>query len=217
MSIQDYNEEYFYLKSIGENYPNLQYEGGQDSFETSDEFRLKKGIRRLCFSHPIPDDPEMADFHYLKDYSPVISERMKNLLENMNLRNIQFLPTEIRNKEGNVVEGNYYIIHVYNMVKCLDREKSNWEPCSFKEDIATLVHSLVINNEELHKVPLEERLVFALYEQRVHVLYHRSVVDKLLEIEPKGMTIFRLSKWDLSSQSKEEYFSKLFDFDDDDL
>ncbi len=35
-------------------------------------------------------------------------------------------------------------------------------------------------------------------------------VEKMLEIDPTGMTIYRLSKWDSSAPFKSEYISKLF-------
>jgi hypothetical protein len=64
--------------------------------------------------------------------------------------------------------------------------------------------------EALEKIPLEERLVFAIWENDLKVCYHYSVVEKLLELEPKGMTVYRLAKLDANAPFMGEYLSKLF-------
>ena len=92
----------------------------------------------------------------------------------------------------------------------MDKENSDWEPNEWKPGKASNVEKLVLDNEVLDKIPLEERLVFAVWEAHLHVLYHYSVVEKMLEIDPTGMTIYRLSKWDSSAPFKSEYISKLF-------
>jgi hypothetical protein len=210
----DYNEEYFYLHEDElDKYPCFDYasRNGFTSMELFDEFVLDTTRARcLCFGYPIPRNPKLADFHFLKESAPVISERLKNVLESLNLKDMQFLPAIIRDKSGEEHSG-YYIIHVVNLIKCMDKEKSVWEPNVYQPGEAFSVDKLVLDNEVLDKIPLEERLVFAVWENSLKVLYHYSVVEKLLEIDPKGMTIYRLSKYDSSLPFKAEYISKLLD------
>ena len=66
----------------------------------------------------------------------------------------------------------------------------------------------MFNNELIDKIPLEQRLVFAAKERRTHILFHQSVVEKILEIEPKGLTVYRLSKYDPDQPFIEEYMAK---------
>jgi len=207
--MKNYNEEYFYLDSTG-GFPMFTYDynGGND-MELFDDIELDtKEIRYLCFRKPIPRSPKLADFHFLQENSPAISERLKKVLEGFNLKGIQFLPAVVRDKSGNEHPG-YYIIHVVNQIKCMDIENSTYSTRD-PDGRVSGVNKLVFNNEVLDKIPLEERLVFALWENTMKVCYHYSVVEKLLEIVPQGMTIYRLSKWDSSLPFKEEYMSKLF-------
>ena len=210
--MKNYNEEYFYLKEEGSNFPMVQYaaENVCSRMELFDDIVLDTNeIRYLSFRKPIPGNPKLADFHRIQQNSPAISERLKNVLESLNLKDVQFLPAVIRDKNGTEHSG-YYIIHVVNLIKCMDKENSDWEPNEWKPGQAADIEKLVLDNEVLDKIPLEERLVFAVWENSMEVLYHYSVVEKMLEIDPTGMTIYRLSKWDSSAPFKSEYISKLF-------
>ena len=207
--MKDYNEEYFYVKkSGGEIYPSLSYAAdGGDYTEVDKAKPLDTTQKRIvCYASPVPPKPELADHHRLTQHAPVISERLKDVLESLNLKEVQFLPAIILDNRHNEHEG-FYIVHVYNEIKCLDRENSEWEEGFFDEERAD-VEKLVLDNEVLDQIPLEERLVFALWEQSTHVLYHQSVVEKILEIAPTGLTIYRLSKYDSSLPFIESYMTK---------
>ena len=132
---------------------------------------------------------------------------MKNVLEGLHLKGVQFLPAIVQDKEGEEHEG-YFIIHVTNLIECMDKEKSEWKPNKYKPGKASDLDKLVLNNDALDKIPLESRLVFAVWEKSLHVLYHQSVVEKILEIAPTGLTIYRLSKWDSKLPFIEEYLSQ---------
>ena len=207
--MKDYNEEYFYVKKTGDNYPMLAYAAGGGNYAEIDNAEpLDITEKRIvCYTAPIPAKPQLADLHFLAQHAPVISERLKNVLESLNLKDIQFLPAIIRDNRHNEHEG-FYIVHVYNEIKCLDKENSEWKQSRYDKERAKDVEKLVLNNEVLEQIPLEERLVFALWENSTYVLYHQSVVEKMLEIAPTGLTIYRLSKYDSGLPFIESYMSK---------
>lgn len=89
----------------------------------------------------------------------------------------------------------------------MDKDRSEWTPSRRKPGKASEVKKLILDNNVLDKVPLEERLVFALWENSLNVLFHQSVVEKILEIGPTGLTIYRLSKWDSKLPFIESYSS----------
>jgi hypothetical protein len=214
----DYNEEYFYLIRSGNRFPTLEYDDNYDGDDTEifDETPLDTTETRIvCFSALIPHNPSLADYHFLGKNAPVISERLKNVLESMKLKDMQFLPAVILDNKDNEHEG-FFIVHAYNMIRCMDKENSEWRPSPWNSENAINIEKLVLDNGELGKIPLKKRLVFALGELRTHVLYHRSVVEKILEIEPTGLTVSRLSKYDSSLPFKEEYIAGYMDDDDDD-
>ncbi len=207
----NYNEEYFFLRYTELNkYPSLMYSKYEPhtEMELLREKVLDESPRILSFGYPRPRKPQLGDFHALYEHAPVISERMVQVLKSFNLKNMQFVPAIILDKKEERHEG-YYIIRVHNLIQAMDKEKSAWEPSERKPGKAFRINKLVLDNEALNKIPLEERLVFAIWENDLKVCYHYSVVEKLLELEPKGMTIYRLSKWDPSAPFKAEYIAKL--------
>ncbi len=207
----DYNQEYFFLDSTEDNkYPSMMYSKYEPhtSMELLRDKVLDETPRILSFGYPRPNRPLLGDYHFLEEHAPVLSERMVQVLNSFNLKNVQFVPAIILDKKEERHEG-YYIIRVHNQIQCMDKEKSSWEPSERKPGKAFCINKLVLDNEELEKIPLENRLVFAAWEKKLKVCYHYSVVEKLLELEPKGMTIYRLSKWDPSAPFKAEYIAKL--------
>lgn len=206
--MKDNNEEYFYVKSIGDNYPMLDYLLG-DYTEVDKSIALDTTKKRVVkFAPPIPSKPEFADLHYLTQHAPIISERLKDVLESFNLKEVQFLPAIIRDDRGNDHD-DFFIVHVYNEIKGLDKEKSDWEQSRYNKERAKNIEKLVLDNEVLDQIPLEDRLVFALWEQSTNVFYHRSVVEKMLEIVPTGLTVYRLSGYSDKIPFIENYMAKL--------
>jgi len=209
--MKNYNEEYFYLESTGDRYPILDYDDGYDGDDTEifDETPLDTTeIRIISFQDPIPRKPLLADFHFLSKNAPVISERLKEVLESLKLKDVQFLPAIVRDNKDNDHEG-FFIIHIYNMIRCMDKDKSEWRPSPWNSENAIGIEKLVLENEVLDKIALENRLVFGLSELNTHALYHRSVIEKILEIEPTGLTVYRLSKYNSSLPFMEEYRNKI--------
>ncbi|MFV0396155.1 MAG: imm11 family protein [Coprobacillaceae bacterium] len=193
--MKNYNEEYFYLTREGDNYPLLSYVtnnfGEGDKVIPLDE----KQMRIVVFTTPEVENPELADFHYIKQHVSIISERLKKVLESQSLKDVQFLPTIVRDYEGNDYTG-FYILHVYNTVECMDRERSEWEedPFSEIEGEVGIIGKLVLDSELLEKTPLDQRLVFVAEEERTHLLFHESIVRKILEINPTGLAFNHLPR-----------------------
>ena len=191
----DYNQEYFYLQETGvDKYPSLQYAAGNvcSSMELFTDIMLdSKETRYLSFCKPTPRNPQFADYHLLNENAPAISERLKNVLESLNLKGMQFLPAVIRDKSS-MEHSGYYIIHVVNEIQCMDKEKSEWKPSEMKPGKAKHIEKLVLDNEVLDKIPLEERLVFAVWENSLKVCYHYSVVEKLCLVLNTVDTKFRI-------------------------
>lgn len=215
--MKDYNEDYFYIDRTGDRYPLLKYNEFYDGNHTEIYARTPLDTtkeRLIRFAPPIPRNPKLGDLHYLAQNAPVISERLKNVLESLNLKNMQFLPAVIYDKWSEEHK-NFFIIHAYNMIRCMDKEKSKWRPSPWNSENAIGIEKLVLDNEVLDQIPLEERLVFALSELSAHVLYHQSIVEKILEINPTGLTVYRLSKWDPSLPFIENYVNNSLGEDND--
>ncbi|MDF9824510.1 hypothetical protein M2475_000861 [Breznakia sp. PF5-3] len=133
---------------------------------------------------------ELADFNYFEQDNPVISKALTAVLKSFNLKDVQFIPVSIQDTKGKEHEG-FNIINVYNKF-----------PYNYHEIIK--------------KIPLEERLVFIEQGNTPSILYHRSVVEKMLELNPTGLRVIEVyESWNPELESKEEYFDRLFADDDD--
>ncbi len=154
------------------------------------------------FAYPVPRNPKMVDFHFYQMTSPVVSEKLKKVIEDMQVKNIQFVPVLIQGKKNEMIEG-YHAIKVCNTVFCADLEASEYDLLS-SGNIGSF-EKLVLDSEKLDKIPLEDRLIFAIGEKRTYVVYHISVVEKMLATAPEGMTVYRLAGWDSSAPFYEAY------------
>lgn len=215
--MKDYNEDYFFLEI--DNSPSNPILALDDDFKEyvmdflRNEPIVYDKIIQLKFRNPVPKKPRMADFHSFSSPSPVFSVKLKKVVEDMQIKNIQFVPVLIRGKSDELIEG-YHAIKVCNTINCTDLEKSVYD--TFDDGRVCSFDKLVLNNKKLEPIPLKDRLIFAIGEKRTYVVYHISVVEKMLETAPEGMTVYRLAKWDSSAPFYDAYYDYISEFDDDD-
>jgi hypothetical protein len=57
------------------------------------------------------------------------------------------------------------------------------------------IRKIVLSPEKLSKTPLEKRLFFRMKEDYPTHLVHKSIVDKIMEINPKGLKFTPVEKW----------------------
>lgn len=148
------------------------------------EFRLRGSFRK----------PNFVDCHFASaDY--VVSQKICDVLSSMSIEGLQLLPAIIKFK-SEIIE-NYYGILLYNRIKCVDRKLSS---CSVTDIGVHDVEKLVLNKEILQDIPLEKRLAFKLKEDPAFCIYHKSVVDVIEAISPKGLRFIDVEEWTISSK-----------------
>ncbi|GHT11238.1 hypothetical protein FACS189426_12830 [Bacteroidia bacterium] len=145
---------------------------------------------------PVPRKPKMADYHSTP--KSVISKKIFDVLDNMNVKGIQLIPSVIRGKNDEIYE-NYWYIHIINRYPALDREKSIYTWDDFIE-VASPLKKVVLNEDFLKTIPLEERLVFYLKENGVKQLFHKSVVDAIMATNPEGVAFYNVKEWQEGQQ-----------------
>ncbi|MFV0329890.1 MAG: imm11 family protein [Dysgonomonas sp.] len=202
--MKNYAEEYFYMIPFGADYPSLDFVNSMtDSFLLYEKFALDEShVFRFRFEDPVPRNPKMGDAHGNAQHL-IISDRIKKVLEAMNLKDVQYLPATIEGGKNNEIFEGYRALHIHNLIRCMDREKSD-----FKERDGSIVRikKLVLDSEALGKIPLEERLVFALGEKRLFMFFHKSVVEKILAINPEGVKFAPAHKWNSKSLFEAAYW-----------
>lgn len=167
-----------------------------------DEFRL--GFARpapvnpsppvqLRLGTPVPRNPVMVDYHSLPE--PVVSERLKDTLESLDLFGLQPVPADVKVTPEDV--RRYWLLHVFNRIACIDRQHSK---ISLSPRGTVLgIDKLVLDEAVLRDIPLERRRVFVLAESPSTHLFHQSVAEQVLALQPEGLRFLRVDQWNDSA------------------
>ncbi|GHV57924.1 hypothetical protein FACS1894182_08150 [Bacteroidia bacterium] len=149
-----------------------------------------------CLGKPVPRKPKMVDYHSSPD--SVISKKIFDVLDNLNVKGIQLIPAVIRGKNDEIYE-NYWYIHIINHYSVIDKENSEYDWDSFLGKIWAL-DKLVLDEEKLKPIPLDERLIFRMPEYTAETLVHKSVVDAIMATNPEGVAFYNVKEWQEGQQ-----------------
>lgn len=140
----------------------------------------------------------VADYHYAHGYH-VFSDRIKELIESLNVSDIDFLEAAIIDKKVDMVTTiiGYSVMHVRRLIACFNKEKSRWKPPVFDPNKVMSIDNMVLDMDRLEKIPLQERLIFRLEECVHYHLFHESVVDAIAALEPAptGFRFVSVGAW----------------------
>jgi len=136
----------------------------------------------LKLAKQLPENPEMVDYHVLP--RPVISSALKQALNNIELKDVQFIPARI--KTPGKVYDNYYLLHMYNLIRCLDVENSD---CDIDEDLNDVedIRRFLLDEKRLSEIELNKRLLFVMWEYPSLYICHDCIKRKLESINPAGI------------------------------
>jgi hypothetical protein len=138
-------------------------------------------IMELEFNGTIPRNPVMADF--LSGPLDFVRKRIAEVMQSLNMEGVRFIPTKLTFPKGEIVE-DYICINVEdNTYVAMDKEKSDF---SYRHR-SYWINKIVLDREILKDIPLNKRLGFRLREAPGDYLYHKSVVDAILALEPTGV------------------------------
>jgi hypothetical protein len=163
-----------------DNCPDYFYDAGPINNPDLMLFKLGK---------PIPKKPKMAD--YLSTPNSVISKKIFDVLMPLNVHGIQLLPAKVRGRD-NESFNDYWAIHVYNKIKCVDVSLSD---CTVEDINLEDVKKIVLDRNILKEIPLRARLIFRLKEDFAYQLYHVSIVEAILATTPEGVAFTNIEKW----------------------
>jgi len=172
-----YNE-YAWIKAVPpKGTPMMAYAGQSVSHVTHpmpDDF-----VAEIGTANQIPKNPHLPDYFGLPD--AVISKKIYEVLAPLQIKNVQLIPT--KTYVGDEIYEDFWLIHMYNFLKCLDYSAT-------VADISPVTigsGSIMLSKKKLAEIPLEERLVFRLYEGPSIKVFHKSIVEKIMSVNPTGL------------------------------
>ncbi|MEO6231100.1 MAG: DUF1629 domain-containing protein [Ferruginibacter sp.] len=184
---------YIITSKVDENTPLLSEEtNSPDYLYERNEIQNPKLIL-FKFGKPLPQRPILGD--YLSSPNSVISKKIYDIIAPCKIDGIQLLPSRIRGL-NNEIYSDYWAIHVFNRIKCIDLKASK---CIYEDNMLDDIERLVLDEKCLDEIPMAKRLVFRLKEDRSFELYHSSLVDAIMSIKPSGIKFINIEEWNEES------------------
>lgn len=183
------NEYFVLMRARSQQHPLLTWDQEYLPFLRPAPVAVSEPVK-LKLGEPIPPRPVMVDHHSLP--SPVVSPRLKEVLEAAQLPGVQFVPADVQ--AGDEVL-RYWLVHMWRAIPCLDRRRSIFEETESGRVLLSL-DKLVLDESVLREIPLHERRAFILEEDTVH-LFHDSIVEQVLSLTPppEGLRFIPVAEW----------------------
>jgi hypothetical protein len=192
-----FQDEYYIIeRENNDNYPLFSWD------ESSGNFGLGKPVEsntpiKLRLGEPISPNFEWVDYHKLPD--PVLSQRVADVLAPMNIYGIQLVPAKVRNpKDPSDGPHEYWLMHVWNRIFCLDTEQSKIRTNRAGTRIFS-IDKFVLSAKALELIELPKRQVFELAEKTSVLLVHQSIKDAIMSVNPRGVRFFPANDWNSDS------------------
>lgn len=151
-------------------------------------------VAHLMFDIPIPSTPQMVDFLILDGGRCVFSKKIYDALKEKKIKGLQLVPVIIRDKNGDDIE-NYFVANVYQKFSFFDKDKTKYGHISKLTGDWDDIEKVVLSKEKLDEIPLEDRLVFVSKENSAFILFHKSIVDIIMSVNPEGIIPIDIEKW----------------------
>ncbi|MDR2926329.1 MAG: hypothetical protein LBU76_10365 [Azoarcus sp.] len=187
---------YIIFPKITENVPILRNDDKHDiegiSFLYMDEYakNIKTPVH-LRFNPPVPKKPKMVD--HLSLPSSVFSQKVYDVLEPLNIKELQLVPVIITGEKSEKYN-NYWVANIYNCLECFDKDESIYEIDNFTKSWES-IEKLVLDKKVLSRIPLKDRLIFVPKETSEFTIYHKTIVDIILSVNPEGVSFVSVEKW----------------------
>ncbi|TQF08742.1 hypothetical protein FJV41_48275 [Myxococcus llanfairpwllgwyngyllgogerychwyrndrobwllllantysiliogogogochensis] len=182
--------DYYVLqRALSQAHPLLAWDQSASAFRKGRPVEVGEPVK-LRLGDPVPPRPVMADHHSLP--APVVSERLRGVLDAAELRGVQLVPADVQVGDSTL---RYWLVHMWRTLRCVDRERSVYEDSDSGLFMVSL-DRLVLDESVLQDVPLEERRAFRLAESTVH-LFHRDVVARVQAMvpPPEGLRFVPVEEW----------------------
>ena len=145
-------------------------------------------VAKLQLRPPVPRHPRWVDFHNMPE--PVISAKIVNVLRTLELPMVQLLEAQIEGADG---EELYHVLHVMNLISCLDRERSS--VATSRTGAIIEIERLVLDEQILEQIPEQNRKLFILEEDTSVYLVEKGVAELIMDAQPVGLKLYHTSEW----------------------
>jgi len=122
----------------------------------------------------------------------VVNSRVKNVLDNMNIDTVEYLPIRLWGHQKDLVSDDYFILNPLGSVDFIDMEKSDYVMSSLDESQISDVDDLVINMDNIPK----ETKIFRATTMMEQVFIHDDLRLALENAGIQGYKLIEAEGWD---------------------
>jgi len=138
------------------------------------------------------DREELYDFLPNMDNTLVANIKVKEILEELGVENIEFLPITIWDREKKPIEADYYIINPVGSVEIIDMEKSKYRMGALIKDQIKRIKNLVINRNAV----TEKDKLFRATTKLDQIFINEEIRQAFIKAGIKGYWLSRPNGWD---------------------
>ena len=148
----------------------------------------------MDFFSPSKNPVIFADIYLpfsLSGSSFVVSPKFHNLLNPLNIEGIQFIPvTLMENNRPKFTD--FFYVHIYNYLHVLSSKNTVYQKINGRK-ITNNILQIKFNSQKMNKIPLSNRLIFKLPSDRYYFLIHSSIAEKIISLNPIGISLLKIS------------------------
>ena len=188
-----HDEYYIIERENNDAYPLFSWDQPRGGYGLGRPVEYKEPVK-LRLGEPIPPAPVFVDFHEAPN--PVVSNLLANVLVPLDIYGIQIISAKVRNPEDKspfTELQDYWLVHVWNRITCLDKENSELE--LYDDGTIFGIEKLILDENKLGLFELRKRLIFELTENTSVLLIHQTIKDVIESVNPKGCRFFKASEW----------------------
>jgi hypothetical protein len=143
------------------------------------------------FSDNYPDNRKLYDFQTNTLDNFIISDRVRKLLESLEISNAEYLPVDIKDHKGQVVGKDYAILNLLGGEEAIDMEKSVYKMDSLEKDQIGRIKKLAINEKGIRP----DAKMFRCTKERRLVLIREDVHDAFKKAGLTGFKVYKAEGW----------------------
>ncbi len=144
------------------------------------------------FSDNYPDARKLHDFQRNTLTAFIISERVRQLLESLEISNAEYLPVDIKDHKGQVVGKNYAFLNLLGGEDAIDMERGDYKMNNLDKDQIGRIKRLAINPKGIRP----GAKMFRCNKMRRLVLIREDVLEAFKKAGLTGFKTFEADGWD---------------------
>lgn len=165
-----------------------------------DDFELLQGVSRINhwpdnaffeMDESFPNDLNLEDFIWNINAVLVVSEKVKEMFPEDELKIAEYLPVKILNHKGREAPNTFYILNSTSLQKCIDIDSSEVVFNRIDPSRLSRVKKLVINETLIDP----EVLIFRMARYSVLPFFQISAVKKIEEGGLEGIIFGKIEDW----------------------